>query len=64
MPVHYLLKSGKEFFVEKEGVVLALSDDLKEVIKNPVFIAHFHDIISYRIMDYYRKRYHMVACQD
>ena len=29
MPVHFLLKSGEEFFVKKDGVALALRDEME-----------------------------------
>ena len=57
MPVYYLLESGKGFFVKKEGVTLALKDEMQEVIDNPVFIKQMKDVMEYRIMDYYRRRY-------
>lgn len=57
MPVHYLLESGKGFFVKKEGAALALKDEMQEVIDNPVFIKQMKDVVEYRIMDYYRRRY-------
>lgn len=57
MPVRYLLKSGVGFFVQKEGTVLSLSDELSEVIDNNAFIYHMKDAIEYRIMDYYQRRY-------
>ncbi len=57
MPVHFLLESGKGFFVEREGYALAIRDDLKEVLDNPAFGIHFGDVIDYRAMDYYRRRY-------
>ena len=56
-PVHFLLRSGQGFFVEKEGYAIALNDDLKEVIKSDAFRAQMGDIISYRTMDYYQRRY-------
>ena len=57
MPVHFLLKSGKEFFVKKEGVALALRDDLREVIQTPAFSEEMKDVIEYRTMHYYQRRY-------
>ena len=57
MPVNFLLKSGKEFFVKKEGSVLALRDEMKEIIKHPVLAEQMKDVIEYRAMDYYRRRY-------
>lgn len=57
MPVHFLLKSGNGFFVEKDGVALALSENLREVVGNPMFAEHMRDAIEYRAMDYYQRRY-------
>lgn len=57
MPVHYLQESGKGFFVKKEGAALALKDEMQEVIDNPVFIKQMKDVVEYRVMDYYRRRY-------
>lgn len=57
MPVHFLMESGKEFFVEKEGAALALREELKDVIGNPVFAEQMKDVIEYRVMDYYQRRY-------
>lgn len=57
MPVHFLLKSGNGFFVEKDGAALALSENLREVVGDPVFAEHMRDAIEYRAMDYYQRRY-------
>ena len=57
MPVHFLLKSGNGFFVEKAGAALALRDDLQEIIANLAFVEHMKDAIEYRAMDYYQRRY-------
>ena len=57
MPVHFLLKSGNGFFVEKAGVALALRDDLQEIIADSAFVEHMKDAIEYRTMDYYQRRY-------
>ncbi len=57
MPVKFLLKSGKGYFVEKPPAELALNDDLAEYINLEEFILHMNDIINYRITDYYRRRY-------
>ena len=56
-PVNYLKKSGNGFFVDKEGYVLALNDQLSEVVKLPAFERHMKDIIDYRVMNYYRTRF-------
>jgi hypothetical protein len=57
MPVYYLQESGKGFFVQHEGAALALRDDLFDVINQPVFVKHMRDVIDYRTMDYYQRRY-------
>ena len=57
MPVHFLQKSGKGFFVRKKGKVLSLRKELAPVIQNKAFAEHFGDIIQYRAMDYYKRRY-------
>ena len=56
-PVKFLTISGKGFFVEKEGYMLAIREDLKEVISKEAFKNHMKDIIEYRTMEYYRRRY-------
>ena len=57
MPVKYLLESGKGLFIQKDGCVLALRDNMQEVIENEAFVRHIKDAVEYRVMDYYRRRY-------
>ena len=57
MPVKFLLKSGEGFFVKKEGAALALRDEEGEIVKNLVLAEQMKDVIEYRAMDYYRRRY-------
>lgn len=57
MPVHFLQESGKGFFIQKEGCALALRDELKDVADDICFRMHMGDVIQYRAMDYYRRRY-------
>lgn len=57
MPIKFLKASGKGFFVDKEGYALGIRDELKEVIKVDAFKAQMKDIIEYRTMEYYRRRY-------
>ena len=57
MPVRFLQKSGKGFFIKKEGAVLALREEMREVIHDPALVLHMKDVIGYRIMDYYQRRY-------
>ena len=57
MPIKFLKASGKGFFIEKEGFALAIREDMNTVIKNSAFCNHMNDILAYRTMEYYRRRY-------
>ena len=57
MPVHFLQESGKGFFVKQDGSALALREDLRDVISMPAFSEQMKDVIEYRTMDYYQRRY-------
>lgn len=57
MPIKFLKASGKGFFIEKENYALAIRDDLEEIIGNKAFQKHMKDILEYRTMEYYRRRY-------
>lgn len=57
MPIKFLKASGKGFFVDKQGYALAICDELQNVITNDVFKEQMKDIIEYRTMEYYRRRY-------
>lgn len=57
MPVHFLLQSGKGFFVEKEGAALGIRADLQAAVQSREFAEQMKDIIEYRTMAYYQRRY-------
>ena len=57
MPVHFLLESGKGFFVKNDDAALGLREELRPLIDNPVMIRQMKDVIDYRTMDYYQRRY-------
>lgn len=57
MPIKFLKASGKGFFIEKDGYAIAIRDDLEKIIRNDAFKKHMKDILEYRTMDYYRRRY-------
>ena len=57
MPVHFLMESGKGFFVQNDKSVLALREELKDVIQTNAFRNQMKDVIEYRAMDYYQRRY-------
>lgn len=52
-----LTASGKGFFVEKEGFALALREEMGDCISNPALAQHMKDILEYRTMEYYRRKY-------
>lgn len=60
MPLKYRVSGthiGKGFFVKIEGSALALRAEMADVIGNPVFVEQMKDVIEYRVMDYYQRRY-------
>lgn len=57
MPIRFLKSSGKGFFEDKQGYALAIRDELADVIELDAFKDHMKDIIEYRTMEYYRRRY-------
>ena len=57
MPVHFLLESGKGFFIKNDDVALGLREELRPLIDNPVMIRQMKDVIDYRTMYYYQRRY-------
>ena len=57
MPIKFLKASGKGFFIEKEDYAIAIRDDLEVIIENVAFKKHMKDILEYRTMEYYRRRY-------
>jgi superfamily II DNA or RNA helicase len=57
MPVHFLLESGKGFFVQRDGAALALWDELRDVVRQPAFVEQMKDVVEYRAVDYYQRRY-------
>ncbi len=57
MPIKFLKASGKGFFIEKEDYALAIRSDLREIIHKEAFKKHMKDILEYRTMEYYRRRY-------
>lgn len=56
-PVKFLKASGKGFFVDRDGYVIALREELAPVIGSDVLREQMKDILEYRTMEYYRRRY-------
>ncbi len=61
MPIKFLKASGKGFFIEKEGYAIAIRDEVEDVIGNVAFKEHMRDILEYRTMEYYRRRYELAT---
>ena len=57
MPIKFLKASGTGFFIDKDGYALEIRDELADVIKVDAFKKQMKDIIEYRTMEYYRRRY-------
>lgn len=57
MPVHFLLESGKGFFVKNDDVILGLREEMRPLVDNTVMVEQMKDVIDYRTMDYYQRRY-------
>lgn len=57
MPIRFLKASGKGFFVEKDGYALALREELVDVAGRKAFGEQMKDILEYRVVEYYRRRY-------
>ena len=47
----------RSFFVKKDGVAIGLREELRPLIDNPVMVCQMKDVIDYRAMDYYQRRY-------
>lgn len=56
-PIKFLIKTHGGFFKEKEGCLIALQDDLKEIINNEAFKKHMKDAIDFRVEAYYKNRF-------
>ena len=56
MPVNFLIKSGKGFFVSTDESPIALCKEMKALQGNRILAEQMKDVIEYRTMDYYRRR--------
>lgn len=57
MPIRYLKASGKGFFIDVPGYAIGIRKDLDMIIGSRVMREHMKDIIEYRTVEYYRRRY-------
>lgn len=58
-PVRFLMESGKGIFVKRDGAVLALNEQFRDVVRQAGGAEQMKDVIEFRRVDYYRKRYEM-----
>lgn len=56
-PIKFLIKTHSDFFKEKDGCLMALYDDLKDIIGNEAFKKHMKDAIDLRVETYYKNRF-------
>lgn len=64
MPIKFLKSSGKGFFIEKDGYAIAIREDINTIKDNIVFKNQMKDILEYRTMEYYRRRYFQKGCKE
>jgi hypothetical protein len=57
MLIKFIKTSGKGFFIDKAGYAIAIREDFKNIIMNVVFAKQMKDILEYRTMEYYHRRY-------
>ena len=56
MPINFLIKSGKGFFMSTDKYPIALCDELESLQGNRILVEQMKDVIEYRTMDYYSRR--------
>lgn len=56
-PVNFLKQSAPDFFVSTDSALIALSDSLIPFLTNPTFTEQVKDIVDYRTIHYYSKKY-------
>lgn len=56
-PINFLVRSGNGFFTRTDDRLIALNPKLEPILTNPALITHWYDILEYRTLDYYKKRY-------
>ena len=61
MPIKFLKASGKGFFIDRDGYALAIREELAGIAENEAFKQQMKDILDYRTMEYYRRRYALSA---
>ena len=55
--MNFLKQSAPDFFVSTDSALISLCNGLVPFLKDPVFAEHVKDIIDYRTIHYYSKKY-------
>ncbi len=56
-PVNFLIQSAPDFFVSTKSALISLTDGLVPFLTNPIFVRQVKDIVDYRTVHYYSKKY-------
>ncbi len=59
MPVHFLLKSSCEFFSLQDQSVFCLNPALNCYVSDDFFAQQFVDVVEYRAVEYFKRRYEL-----
>lgn len=57
-PIKFFLKTHGDFFKVKYGYLIALHDDMKDIIKDKAFVEHMRDAIEFRVDKYFYNKYY------
>lgn len=58
-PIKFFLKTHGDFFKVKDGYLIALHDDMKDIIKDKTFVEHMRDAIEFRVDKYFYNKYYL-----
>ena len=56
-PIKFLIKTHGDFFKSKDGCLISLQDDIRDIISNKAFKKHMKDAIDLRVATYYKNRF-------
>lgn len=56
-PIKFLIKTHGDFFKSKDGCLISLQDDIRDIISNESFKKHMKDAIDLRVATYYKNRF-------
>ena len=56
-PVNFLMQAAPDFFVSTKSALISLTDGLVPFLTNPIFVRKVRDIVDYRTVHYYSKKY-------